>query len=286
MAKDTIIEEQFRWKLRQGELDFRSYPVMGIINLTPDSFYSASRNPGLDQALAQAEKHLNEGATVLDIGAASSRPGAELLSWQEEWNRLEAPLKQIIASYPQAIISVDTYQLEVAQKAADCGVEIINDISGGQLDKRMLPWLGKHGLSYIAMHMPGNPQTMQQHTQYDNVVESVFADLKEKLSEAVNHGLSQVMVDPGFGFGKTVEDNYKLLKHLGRLHDLKQPVLVGLSRKSMLYKPLSSSPENALNATTAAHVLALSSLPAVMLRVHDVAAAQEAIKIVTLAQNA
>lgn len=286
MAKDTIIEEQFRWKLRQGELDFRSFPVMGIINLTPDSFYSASRNQGLDQALSQAEKHLKEGAKVLDLGAASSRPGAELLSWQEEWMRLEAPLKQITTTYPDALISVDTYRLEVAQKAADYGVEIINDISGGHLDKRMLPWLGKHGLSYIAMHMPGNPQTMQQFTQYDNVVETVFTDLKKKLSEAVNHGLSQVMVDPGFGFGKTVEDNYKLLKNLGRFQALKQAILIGLSRKSMLYKPLESTPENALNPTTAAHVLALSQMTSGMLRVHDVAAAQEAIKIVTLAQNA
>ncbi|RYD86599.1 MAG: dihydropteroate synthase, partial [Sphingobacteriales bacterium] len=252
--------------------------VMGIINLTPDSFYAGSRKPAVDDALQQAEKMLQEGATFLDLGAYSSRPGAVDISVQEESDRLLPVVEAIAGTFPDAVISVDTFRAAVAESAVKGGAHIINDISGGQLDEAMFATVSRLQVPYILMHMRGNPQTMNQLAEYDDVFAEVFDYFVEKYHQLKQLGVNDVIIDPGFGFAKKQEHSYTLINRLQDFAMLELPVLAGISRKRMLYGLLDIAPEDALNATTALNTIALTK-GASILRVHDVKEAVEAVRV-------
>ncbi|MDF2431201.1 MAG: dihydropteroate synthase [Mucilaginibacter sp.] len=251
---------------------------MGIINLTPDSFFSGSRKPKVAEAVQQAEKMLNEGATFVDLGAYSSRPGAEDISTEEETERLLPTVEAIVAAFPDAILSIDTFRSNVAEAAINAGAHIINDISGGQLDEDMFATVARLQVPYILMHMKGNPKTMQQLANYDDVFAEVYDYFAEKHHQLKMLGVHDVIIDPGFGFAKKAEHSYTLMKRLQDLNILQLPILVGISRKKMIYGLLDTTAENALNGTTALNTIALSK-GANILRVHDVKEAVEAVKI-------
>ena len=266
------------------ELD--SPKVMGILNVTPDSFYSGSRC-STDDALIERRVHqiIDEGADMIDIGGYSSRPNADDISPEEEYSRLDRGLRIIRTIAPQAIVSVDTFRADVARRCVEnWGVEIINDISGGDLDDAMFDTVAGLKVPYILMHMRGNPATMNTLTQYDNVVVDVIKDLGAKVQRLNALGVADVIIDPGFGFSKTVEQNYRLMNHLGFFHSLALPLLVGISRKSMIYRPLGITPEQSLNGTTALNMVALAAGTHI-LRVHDVKEACEAVKIHNLIKS-
>ncbi len=259
-------------------IDLSSPVVMGIINSTPDSFYDKSRIQDNKSLGLEVEKMLNDGAEIIDIGAYSSRPNAKDISADEEANRLFPAIEFIVNKFPKATISVDTFRASIAEKSIDMGVHMINDISGGQLDDSMLAVVANKGIPYIAMHMIGRPQTMQQYTQYDNIVSDVVREVSELKNKAIKAGIMDVIVDPGFGFSKNIDQNFELLNRLDRFKLLDSPILVGISRKSMIYKSLHTTPEKALNGTTALHMVALDR-GANILRVHDV---KEAVECVVL----
>lgn len=266
------------------ELD--SPKVMGILNVTPDSFYSGSRC-STDDALIERRVHqiIDEGADMIDIGGYSSRPNADDISPEEEYSRLDRGLRIIRTIAPQAIVSVDTFRADVARRCVEnWGVEIINDISGGDLDDAMFDTVAGLKVPYILMHMRGTPATMNTLTQYDNVVVDVIKDLGAKVQRLNALGVADVIIDPGFGFSKTVEQNYRLMNHLGFFHSLALPLLVGISRKSMIYRPLGITPEQSLNGTTALNMVALAAGTHI-LRVHDVKEACEAVKIHNLIKS-
>ena len=266
------------------ELD--SPKVMGILNVTPDSFYSGSRC-STDDALIERRVHqiIDEGADMIDIGGYSSRRNADDISPEEEYSRLDRGLRIIRTIAPQAIVSVDTFRADVARRCVEnWGVEIINDISGGDLDDAMFDTVAGLKVPYILMHMRGNPATMNTLTQYDNVVVDVIKDLGAKVQRLNALGVADVIIDPGFGFSKTVEQNYRLMNHLGFFHSLALPLLVGISRKSMIYRPLGITPEQSLNGTTALNMVALAAGTHI-LRVHDVKEACEAVKIHNLIKS-
>lgn len=253
--------------------------VMGILNLTPDSFYSGSRYSESHFAVSRAEGMLQEGADILDIGAQSTRPGAPLLTVEEEWSRLEKALKEISAEFREAIISVDTFYAEIARRAVDCGAHIINDVSGGSMDAKMFETIAALQVPYVLMHMRGTPDTMKSFAIYENVVQEVVLELSEKLRQLKQLDVRDIIVDPGFGFAKTIEQNFKLLHGLSHVNNMfEEPLLVGLSRKSMIYKTLGISPEEALEGTVALNMIALQN-GAGMLRVHDVKAAVHATQL-------
>lgn len=263
----------------KGQLmDLSSPKVMGILNLTPDSFYDGGQHLGNEQYLFQTEKMLNEGATFIDVGAFSSRPNGEWISEEEEWQRLETPLQQIAKRFPDAILSVDTFRSGVAEQAIDLGVAMVNDISAGLLDPNMLALIARKQVPYIMMHMRGTPQTMNQLTQYDDVVKEVLFYFSERIFEARQLGINDVIVDPGFGFAKTIEQNFALLRELEHFRFLELPLLVGVSRKSMIYKTLGSTSSEALNGTTSLNMVALTK-GASILRVHDVKEAMECVRL-------
>ncbi|ULQ57634.1 dihydropteroate synthase [Flavihumibacter rivuli] len=251
---------------------------MGIINITPDSFYSGSRKPAAEQAVEQAGKMLAEGATFLDIGGQSTRPDSQWLDAPTEWERVEPALKAILEQYPDALISIDTFHASVAAQAVAAGAVMVNDISGGQLDPGMLETVGRLGVPYVCMHMKGSPQTMQQLASYDNLVLEVMDYFIERMDACRKAGINDLVLDPGFGFSKTIDHNFQLLKDLSVLKQLGLPVLAGLSRKSTIYKTLGIGPEEALNGTTVLNTIALQQ-GADILRVHDVLPAMEAIKL-------
>lgn len=253
---------------------------MGIINTSPDSFYEASRKIQQEDIAAQAGQMLAEGADILDIGGYSSRPGAKNISVQEELDRVIPAITSIKNKYPEATISIDTFRAKVAQEAVNAGAAIINDISGGQLDEAMFATVARLKVPYIIMHMRGTPQNMQQHTYYKNIVEDIVDFFAVRLNQLRMLGVKDIVVDPGFGFAKTPEQNFKLLKNLAAFRVLQAPVLVGLSRKSTIYKTLNITAAEALNGTTVLNTLALMQGTAI-LRVHDVKAAKEAITLVT-----
>lgn len=259
-------------------LSFDTPKIMGIVNLTPDSFYTRGINNSVDGALFLAEHMLEAGAAVLDIGGQSSRPGADLIGPEAETARVIPAIAAIAKRFPQALLSVDTFHAPVAQAAAESGAHIINDISAGLMDEKMFQTVSDLGLSYIMMHMQGTPETMQQNPVYKDIVVEVFDFLNQRVQAARAQGIDNIMLDPGFGFGKTLEQNYSLLKHLKSLELLRLPLLAGLSRKSMIHKVLDIDAAQALNGTTALHMLALNN-GAHMLRVHDVGAAAEAIRL-------
>ncbi len=253
--------------------------IMGILNLTPDSFYDGGKLNDENSILQQAEKMLKEGATFLDVGGYSTRPGADAVSVDEEKKRVIPALEKLSQTFPEAFFSIDTYRAEVAREAIQAGAHIINDISAGDDDAEMFATVAQLQVPYIMMHKKGSPKDMQLDPQYDDVVKEVIQYLSFRLEKLHLLGVHDVIIDPGFGFGKTLEHNYQLLKNLNLLRMLGVPVLAGVSRKSMINKILHTKPENALNGTTVANTLALLQ-GASILRVHDVKEAQQAVKIV------
>lgn len=259
--------------------------VMGILNLTPDSFYSDSRCNESTMIEQRVNQIITEGAKIIDIGGYSSRPGANDITPDEEYSRLATGLDIIKRIAPNAIISVDTFRADVARRCVNnWGVDIINDISGGNLDAEMFDTVASLGVPYILMHMRGTPSTMQQFTQYNDATLDVINDLSQKVSILKEKGVKDIIIDPGFGFSKTLEQNYTLLNNLEKFHSLNAPLLVGLSRKSMIYNTLGGSPDTALNGTTVINTLAIAK-GAHILRVHDVKEAVEAVKLTTKTLN-
>ncbi len=254
--------------------------IMGILNLTPDSFYDGGRYNTKKNILNRVEQILSEGAEIIDIGAFSSRPGSEKVSSQEESQRLFPALQIIRKKYPDTIISVDTYRSEIAKKTvSDFGVQLINDISAGEMDENMFQTMASLKVPYIMMHMLGTPKNMQKNPHYDNLMQDISDYFAKKIEELRFLGLNDIILDPGFGFGKTIDQNYELLKRLHEFKIFEFPLLVGLSRKSMIYKYLDTTPQEALNGTSVLHTIALLN-GAHILRVHDVRQAMETIKLV------
>ena len=265
-------------------LDLSEPKVMGIINVTPDSFYDGGFYFSMDEALHLAEKMLVQGAAILDVGGVSTRPGAPFVSADEEMKRILPVIEALHLRFPEVILSIDTFRSEVAEKAVHAGASIVNDISAGSLDEKMFDMISKLNVPYIVMHMQGIPETMQKNPQYDDVVKEVFEFLKEKILRLQSMNVHDVCIDPGFGFGKTVEHNFKLLKNLSVFSLLGKPVLAGISRKSMICRVLNVNPIQALNGTTALHMIALQQ-GANILRVHDVKEANECIKLFETLKN-
>ncbi len=266
-------------------LDLSRPLVMGILNTTPDSFYDGGRFVDKDGAMWRVEQMLEEGATIIDIGGMSSRPGATLISADEELRRVMPIVEAVVAAFPQAIFSIDTVRARVARAAVEAGVHIVNDISAGRFDEDLLPTVAELGVPYVLMHMQGTPADMQRQPQYEDVVVEILDFLIGHLGHLRALGVRDVIVDPGFGFGKTIVHNYQLLKNLAALRILGCPVLVGLSRKRMICQVLGVSPREALNGTTALHMVALQQ-GASILRVHDVAQAMEVVQLWEAMQQA
>lgn len=266
----------------KGELLCLDSPVvMGILNITPDSFYAGSRKQTQQEIEERVQVILGQGGTIVDLGAYSSRPDAEDISEKEEWNRLVFALKIIREHYPDVILSVDTFRASIARRAVEeYGVALVNDISGGQLDKEMFHTIAELKVPYILMHMRGNPQTMQQYTTYEHLIVDIRKYFSERVDQLRLLGVNDIILDPGFGFSKTLDQNYELMKHLKDFHIFGLPLLVGISRKGMIYKFLQETPQTSLNGTTVLNTVALIS-GANILRVHDVKEAVEAIKIIT-----
>ena len=278
MAKDTFFHKKVTLNAGGKLIDISSPKVMGIINITPDSFYAGSRKPGVDEALQQAEKMLAEGATFLDIGAYSSRPGAIDISTAEETDRLLPVVEAIASAFPDAIQSIDTFRAQVAEAAIKAGAHIINDISGGQLDEDMFAAVARLQVPYILMHMKGTPQNMNQLAQYDDVFTEVLDYFVSRYQQLKQLGVHDVIIDPGFGFAKKPEHGYALMNRLQEFDILGLPMLVGISRKKMIYGLLGGTAAEALNGTTVLNTISLMK-GANILRVHDVKEAVEAVKI-------
>jgi dihydropteroate synthase len=260
-------------------IDFTSPKIMGILNVTPNSFYDGGKHNRIDTALLQTEKMISEGATFIDVGGASSKPGVEEVSPDEELKRVLPVIEKISKNFPHIYISIDTYRSNVARQSVDAGAQLVNDISAGNADDNMLKTVGKLGVPYIAMHMQGTPKTMQNKPTYDDVIIAIRSFFSEKIAAAHAAGINDIIVDPGFGFGKTPQHNFALLNHLNTLQIDGVPLLVGVSRKSMIYKTLNIDIQEALNGTTVLHTVALRQ-GAHLLRVHDVKEAKQAVDLI------
>jgi dihydropteroate synthase len=271
----------------KGELiDLSSPKVMGILNLTPDSFFDGGKYKDETSILSQVDYMLSHGATFIDMGAYSSRPGAEHVPEDEELKRLIPIIDLILKKFPDTLISVDTFRSKVASTSIEHGAALINDISAGNLDKKMFDTVAKHQVPYIMMHMKGTPQSMQKEAVYEDLINDLRFYFSEKVKESSGKKINDIILDPGFGFAKTTDQNYTLLNHLDMFQTFGLPILIGLSRKSMIYKILESSPKEALNGTTALHTIALLK-GANIIRAHDVKEASECIKLVkALKENA
>lgn len=266
-------------------MDLSTPQVMGILNITPDSFYAGSRNQTAQEISERANRILEEGASIIDIGAYSSRPNAENISPEEEMRRLRMALEILNKEHPDAIISVDTFRADVAAMCVEeFGVAIINDIAAGEMDPHMFDTVARLNVPYIMMHMQGTPQTMQATPHYDNLIKEIFLYFAAKIEQLHAKGVKDIILDPGFGFGKTITHNYELLNQLQEFSLFEMPVLVGVSRKSMIYKLLGGTPFEALNGTTALNTISLLK-GANILRVHDVKEAVETVKIVEAMRN-
>ena len=252
--------------------------VMGIINTTPDSFFGGSRFNGVNEIVAEVENMLNDGADIIDIGGQSTRPGSELISADEEIKRVIPAIKAIAEKFPKAFISIDTFYSRVALASIEAGATIVNDISAGSMDRGMIDTVAQLKVPYILMHMKGTPQTMQQNVVYENVTREVLDFFIAKTNELKKAGVLDIIIDPGFGFGKTIDHNFELLKNLSVFKMLDKPVLVGISRKSTIYKTLGISVSDALNGTTVLNTIGLMN-GASILRVHDVKEAKEAVSL-------
>lgn len=260
-------------------LDLSVPKVMGILNVTPDSFYAGSRMQTEEDIAARARQIIAEGASIIDIGAYSSRPNAEHISAEEEMKRLRTGLEILNRNHPDAVISVDTFRADVAEWCVkEYGVAVINDIAAGEMDNRMFRTVARLGVPYIMMHMQGTPQDMQKEPRYENLIKEVFLYFSRKVQQLRDLGVKDIILDPGFGFGKTLEHNYKLMAHLEEFRIFELPLLVGVSRKSMIYKLLGGTPQDSLNGTTVLDTVALMK-GANILRVHDVREAVEAVRI-------
>jgi len=278
-AKLSILTPKKTLNIQGKLIDLSQPKVMGILNATPDSFYASSRKITVNDLLKAADKMLNEGATFLDIGGYSSRPGAEDVSVEEEILRVIGPIEAINKEFPEAIISIDSFRSEVAAAALNVGAKLVNDISAGRLDDKMIEFVSKQRIPFIAMHMRGTPQTMKENTEYDDLLKDLATYFSEVKKKCLEKGIKDVIIDPGFGFAKTLKQNYYLLKNLGYFLSLDCPILVGVSRKSMIFKLLESSPSEVLNGTTALNSVALLG-GASILRVHDIKEAVETAKLI------
>lgn len=252
--------------------------VMGIINATPDSFYTASRKQNIAAIVQQAEQMITEGADILDIGGQSTRPGSKRISIEEEIDRTVPGIEEVIKQFPGTIISIDTYSSKVAAAAVSAGASMINDISSGDIDSAMIETVALLKTPYICMHMKGTPDNMQENPHYENVTREVLDYLADKIGVCTRAGINDIIIDPGFGFGKTIQHNFTLLKELNIFKMLDRPILAGISRKSTIYKTLQNTAENALNGTTVLNTIALMN-GAGILRVHDVKEAKEAVEL-------
>lgn len=252
--------------------------LLGILNITPDSFYDGGANNSINQSITNASKMLSAGANIIDIGGQSSRPGAETVDEKTEWLRVEPIIKGILDKHPDTFISIDTYRAHVAHNALEQGAVLVNDISAGKIDPELHKVVASHQAPYVLMHMQGTPENMQENPSYENPTAEVLDFFKDQTAHLNSLGIQDIILDPGFGFGKRVSDNYNLLKNLDSFNSLGYPVLAGVSRKSMIYKVLGGSPSNALNGTTALNAIALQN-GASLLRVHDIAEAKEVITL-------
>jgi len=278
-AKDTFFQKKSILNIKGEIIDLSIPKVMGILNTTPDSFYDGGRYNSIEKLRNRIDNMINEGVDFIDIGAYSSRPGADIINENEEWERLYPVLNMLLKNYSDIIISIDTYRAEIAKRAVnDYGVGIVNDISAGEMDNGMFEIVAELNVPYIIMHMQGNPQNMQNSPEYKNVTKEVISRLAAKVEILKKIGVNDVIIDPGFGFGKSIEHNFELLNNLEAFSFFQLPVLVGLSRKSMVYKLLNNTPDGSLNGTTVLNTIALIK-GANILRVHDVLEAKE---IVTL----
>ena len=261
-------------------IDLTTPKVMGILNVTPNSFYDGGKHKEINSIIHQVDKMLSEGADFIDIGAYSSKPSAEFVSEDEEINRLVHIVKSLVETFPNIVLSVDTFRAHVAKAAVENGVALVNDIAAGLLDDKMLETVAELKVPYIMMHMRGNPQTMQSLTDYNDIVKEMIFYFSERIQKARSYGISDIVIDPGFGFAKTLEQNYEVLHKLELFSMLELPLLAGVSRKSMIYKVLENSPQEALNGTSVLNTIALQK-GAKILRVHDVKEAVECIKLVS-----
>lgn len=277
-GKDNKIESNNLINLQGKLIDLSSPKVMGIVNVNTDSFYAGSRTNQKDQILQKVEEHLEAGATFIDVGGISTRPGANLFTVDEEIKRVIPAIEWILEAFPEALISVDTFRSEVAKQAVNAGAMLVNDVYGGRFDESMFKAVADLKVPYILMHSRGFSEDMMKKTEYENVTMDVIRELSEPVSALRDLGVKDIIIDPGFGFAKKMDDNYELLYHLDLLKVLKCPVLVGVSRKSMIYKKLGVNPEESLNGTTVLNTLAIDR-GAGILRVHDVKPAQEIINL-------
>lgn len=276
-VKDRFFNPKRMLNFNGKIIDLREPKVMGILNITPDSFYSESRT-SFEEVVNRCGQMIENGADIIDIGGYSSRPGADEVSMETELDRVIPALSKLSESFPDIPISIDTFRKDVAEQAIQAGAFMINDISGGNMDLEMASLVTKHNIPYVLMHMRGTPKDMQDSPYYSNVTEEVVHSIRLRLDGLRKNGANQVIIDPGFGFGKTLPQNYHLLSQLDQFESLKAPILVGFSRKSMIYKLLGTDPANALNGTSVLNTLALEK-GAKILRVHDVREAAECIKI-------
>ncbi|EGV43591.1 dihydropteroate synthase [Bizionia argentinensis JUB59] len=259
-------------------IDISAPKVMGILNLTPDSFYDGGKYKDTNAVLSQVNEMLEQGATFIDVGAYSSKPNADFVSETEELSRILPIIQSIITEFPDVLLSVDTFRSQVAKESILAGAALVNDISAGKLDANMLKVVGSLHVPYIMMHMRGTPQTMQDLTEYHSLIKDILFYFSERIAEAKTHHIKDIIIDPGFGFAKTREQNFELLKHLKHFQLLERSLLIGVSRKSMIYKTLKSTAREALNGTSVLNTIALQK-GASILRVHDVKEAMECIKL-------
>lgn len=277
--EDRLFPQKYTFQINGRLHVWNSPKIMGILNVTPDSFFRKSRTNITSKDFAsQVGKLISDGADIVDVGGYSTRPGADEVSESEELNRVVPAIEWITKNYPDILISVDTFRAKVAERAILSGAHIVNDISAGDLDQDMIPLIGSLKIPYIAMHMRGNPTNMQELTNYSDILGEILNYFSEKLDQFKKFGIKDVIIDPGFGFAKSIEQNYFLLKNLSQFRCLASPILVGVSRKSMIYKTLKNNEDDALNGTTALNMFSLCK-GANILRVHDVKEAKETINL-------
>lgn len=285
MAKDTFLNRKATLNSKDTPIALDSPAVMAILNLTPDSFYGESRAASVKEALYKAETFLREGARFIDLGAYSSRPGAADINVDEELRRLIPVVEALAKEFPEALLSIDTFRAKVAREAIEAGAHLINDIAGGNLDDQMFATVAQLQVPYIMMHMKGTPQNMQQNPSYENITLEVFQYFSQKIAQLKQLGAKDIIIDPGFGFAKTIEHNYELLQQMQTLNSFGLPILAGFSRKSMITKVLENKAADALNGTTVLNTIALLK-GAAILRVHDVKEALECITLTEKMRNA
>jgi len=279
MAEKNFFEPKKSLNIKGRLIDLSSPKVMGILNITPDSFYDNSRTKSIDEALIKAARFLDEGATFIDIGGYSSRPGAKDISINEEIDRVVPVVESLVKTFPEAVISIDTFRAKVAEETISAGAHIINDIAAGDMDEQMFETVAKLQVPYMIMHMQGTPQNMHQNPVYTNVLLEVIDYLAKKVAALKALHVHDIIIDPGFGFGKTTEHNYELLRQMEAFKIFKLPILVGFSRKGMIYKTLGTTAVEALNGTSVLNTIALQK-GAGILRVHDVKEAVECVRLV------